>query len=287
MSGVEAILGVVSAGAGLLSLSIQLFESAQKLKGLADNIRNAPGTLGDLEFDLQTMGLALQQLEKHRQQDSHDATLLARCLERCAVCTSRIQKAVDKMTAYSAKSSKLGKMYVAFKEKDLDKLLKDLEGAKSSLHLSLNMYWAQENERRHRALLDLSKNSGGLALSSVNAHTVITTQNERAGEKHISHSHRDSILVKASRRPVFQMTAKLPSWLYSKVWDIAVLDAMGAWNLSIRPYNIRPMDSEIFHSCLSGNLNKVQKLIADGKASLSDTETHGMNLIHVSSSMPG
>jgi len=48
MSGAEAILGVVSAGAGLLSLAIQLGESAQKLKSFTDSMRNAPVTLRDL-----------------------------------------------------------------------------------------------------------------------------------------------------------------------------------------------------------------------------------------------
>lgn len=60
MSGVEAILGAASAGAGLLSLGIQLCEEAMKLRRLYHTAKNAPEVLARLAFDLETMGMALQ-----------------------------------------------------------------------------------------------------------------------------------------------------------------------------------------------------------------------------------
>ena len=63
------VLGVVAGGAGLLSLSIQLLESAKKLKNFNDSVRNAPERLVTLGFELETLSLMLQQLEAHRQRD--------------------------------------------------------------------------------------------------------------------------------------------------------------------------------------------------------------------------
>ena len=48
MSRVEIILGVAAGGAGLMSLSIQLAESAVKLRRVYHSMRNAPETLKDV-----------------------------------------------------------------------------------------------------------------------------------------------------------------------------------------------------------------------------------------------
>jgi hypothetical protein len=45
------IFGAVASGAGLLSLSIQLLDSAQRLKGFYNATENAPQTVADLSFD--------------------------------------------------------------------------------------------------------------------------------------------------------------------------------------------------------------------------------------------
>ena len=55
MSGAEVILGVVAGGAGLASLSIQLAESAVKLKRLYHSMRNAPETLKEIADEIKLM----------------------------------------------------------------------------------------------------------------------------------------------------------------------------------------------------------------------------------------
>lgn len=51
------IFGAVASGAGLVSLSMQLLESSQKLKGFYDSCRDAPETVRQLYFDLETMSM--------------------------------------------------------------------------------------------------------------------------------------------------------------------------------------------------------------------------------------
>lgn len=140
MSGIEAVVGVVASGAGLLSLAIQIGDSAKKLKAFCSAVKNAPETLNDLVFDLETMALSLQQLEKHRQLDSHDVALLDRCIDRCRKCTAKIQVLVDKMEQYVGRSVKAGKLYTAFKERDIQVMLVGLDQTKSSLMLAYTAY---------------------------------------------------------------------------------------------------------------------------------------------------
>ncbi|KAK5112567.1 hypothetical protein LTR85_011259 [Meristemomyces frigidus] len=168
MSGAEAILGVVAGGAGLFSLGIQLAENARKLKSFYDSVKHAPETIRDLAVDLKTMALLLQQLERHRQEDTHDVALLVRCIGRCQRSTDKIRETVEKMERYITRFTRVGKAYAAFKEREIKDLLGDLEQAKSSLQLALNMYHMEQQSQRalandarlalmHHSNLDISR----------------------------------------------------------------------------------------------------------------------------------
>src|ERR1700733_3778642 len=151
MSGVEAILGMAASGAGLVSLGIQLGESAVKLRRIYHAAKDAPRTVSRLVFGLETMAMALQELELHRQQNSHSGALLARCITECQQSTAEIQHLVDQVDGHLAKHARIsGKVYAAFKERDMKELLDDLEKAKSSLELAYMMYLAEEQRRRDR-----------------------------------------------------------------------------------------------------------------------------------------
>jgi hypothetical protein len=130
------IFGAVASGAGLISLSMQLLESSQKLKSFCDTARNAPETVARLCFDLETMSLALHQFEQYRQQDILGSELLSRCIKTCEQAVSRIQIAVDKIDRLLHKTRFAGRVYMGFKEPEVRMLLEDMEHAKSSLHLA-------------------------------------------------------------------------------------------------------------------------------------------------------
>jgi hypothetical protein len=152
MSGVEAIFGMAASGAGLVSLGIQLGESAVKLRRIYHVAKDAPRTVSRLVFGLETMAMALRGLEQHRQQNSHSGALLARCITECQQSTAEIQRLVDKVDGHLAKHVRIsGKVYAAFKERDMKELLDDLEKAKSSLELAYMMYLAEEQRRRDQA----------------------------------------------------------------------------------------------------------------------------------------
>ncbi|KAJ9615915.1 hypothetical protein H2200_001992 [Cladophialophora chaetospira] len=149
MSGIEAAFGVAASGAGLLSLSIQLLECATKLKRLQHTARNAPQTLAKLVFELETMGIALRTLEQRRQQESPSETLLARCVMSCQQCTADISRLVDRLE--KSTTNIIGKVYFAFKQREVMEMLDSLEKAKSSLQLAYTMYQTEEQRRHDQA----------------------------------------------------------------------------------------------------------------------------------------
>lgn len=127
------IFGAVASGAGLMSLAVQLLESSQKLKSFYNASRDAPQTIADLSFELETISLSLRQLVIHRQADISNDTLLVRCMTTCTLMTTKIEDAVKKMEHLLRKSRGIGRMYSAFKEPEIFKLLEGLEHAKSSM----------------------------------------------------------------------------------------------------------------------------------------------------------
>jgi hypothetical protein len=146
------IFGAVASGAGLISLSMQLLESSQKLKSFCDTARNAPETVARLCFDLETMSLALHQFEQYRQQDILGTELLSRCIKTCEQAVSRIQIAVDKIDRLLHKTRFAGRVYMGFKEPEVRMLLEDMERAKSSLHLAYTSYCQYVTTERYTLL---------------------------------------------------------------------------------------------------------------------------------------
>jgi hypothetical protein len=134
------IFGAVASGAGLVSLSMQLLESAQKLKGFYDSSRDAPETLGRLYYDLETMALAINQVERHQESDIVDNELLRRCIMTCERAVMSIKKMVNKVDRIIHKARFLGRMYMGFKEPEVKRLLQEMEYAKSSMSLAYMTY---------------------------------------------------------------------------------------------------------------------------------------------------
>ena len=131
----------VSSGAGLVSLAMQLLQSSQKLKGLYNASRDAPRTIEDLCFELETLSLQLRQLERHRHLDRFDTTdVLDRCIAVCERRTAKVRDLVNAMARYMRRSSTFGRVYTAFSEPEMKKLLVELEQAKSSLSLAYISY---------------------------------------------------------------------------------------------------------------------------------------------------
>lgn len=91
------IFGAAASGARLLSLALQLFDAANRIASFYERANDSPALLLDLSHELETMSLLLQGLERHRQEDYHDAMLLERSISRCREKTDKIQTVVEKL----------------------------------------------------------------------------------------------------------------------------------------------------------------------------------------------
>jgi predicted nucleic acid-binding protein len=315
MSGAEVILGVVAGGAGLASLSIQLAESALKLKRLYHSMKDAPETLKEIADEIEIMSLSLQHLERHRQNENHGADLLDRCIANCRSHTTKITLLTEKISQKIDNASLTGRLYASMRERDLEKLLSDLARARSALHLAVDIYYRAEKERRRQirdadaviredqmamclvALQALQENQAAMMRKyeplvqypRIQEVQEIDDGSEGGedGDETETHDGQDQRPSKYRLRETratfaFRFRMKLPALFSSRVWEIARIDAEQGWDLCFRTYNTRPLDSLIFQCCKYGDLEGVKSLIRNGEASLLDVSSTGGCLVTVS-----
>jgi hypothetical protein len=150
MSGGQDVLGMVAGGASLLSLSVQLAESAATLKGLYHDTRDAPEALNVLAHGIETVSLDLKLIERKRQSEACGADLLNQCLENCQRHAEEIQQLTNQL------SLKLGEVFLSgmfdtlVREQVPDTLLDDLDHAQNTLQQDVLEFHGQEMARRWR-----------------------------------------------------------------------------------------------------------------------------------------
>lgn len=126
----------MASGAGLVSLSMQLIESTQKLKSFCAAFKDAPSTVAELCFELETMSLSFRQLESHRHSDVDGDELLGRCIMTCRRMVTKIEQAVNRVERVLQRSRGAGKLYMAFKDPEIEKFLEEAERAKTIMLLA-------------------------------------------------------------------------------------------------------------------------------------------------------
>lgn len=90
-------------------------------------------------FEIQTLGLALDRIERDHQQ-SVDPLVITRCLTMCREGTERIRTIADELDLVIQKRRLLGSIKTAIKQRKWEELFTKLERAKSSLTLAFQLY---------------------------------------------------------------------------------------------------------------------------------------------------
>jgi hypothetical protein len=306
ISTMAEIFGAVASGAGLVSLSMQLLDSAQKLKGFCDLCRDAPETVKQLYSDLETMALALRQFEQYRQNDVFGSELLSRCIVACDQAVARIKTAIDKVDRLLSRARFAGRIYMGFKEPEVRKLLEDMERAKSSMLLAYTSYcqyvssqsldlvanprrrlWNMQQTANHAAALSLqsrqlerlqaSVQSGNLALFghiTTFASQQIASCDEPAqrtvSKQHISPTRLARKRVKQGIDYTFRL--RLPRRLVDCVWEFGVHECDNVWTFQLKPINIRPAHTFVFDFVRAGDTDAVRELLRSGQLSVHDRQ---------------
>jgi hypothetical protein len=299
MSGAKAILGIVAGGAGLLSLSIQLGQCAFKLNQIYHATKDAPNTVSRLASDLQTISLALHELDQQRLSTYNDNLLLC-CIRQCQDSTAEIQQLIHMMEAQLAKHPRVGgRLYTVFREPKVKELLDRIDRTRGSLQLAYMMYLGNQQLQYHKTLAKhssiLEDLRDQLAARCLSPFREPLLPSHRTGQPSALQQRSPTLaasheLIHKAEEPrkknkkttVFKFRAYAPAFISSLVWEIAVHRSLGQWNINLRTWNSVSWNALIFRYCRSGNLGKVKQLLAKGEASPFDLAKGTYTLLDVS-----
>ncbi|KAK6441857.1 hypothetical protein LTR95_001912 [Oleoguttula sp. CCFEE 5521] len=303
------LLGVVAGGAGLASLAVQLVDSAEKLRRFTKASKNASQSVDELVFEIETLSFSLRYLERHQARDNNaDSALLERCVVTCRAKVAQISDLVARMELKLRNFDRLGKLYVAFKEPEVTKLLDEMERAKSSIQFAYVMFcqsWSmRESDSRaaieathrdqlakHSRQLDQICNSSDYVTQQVRllvsaiASTPPSTDNEsllddqQGSQQPQNITKSGNIVSGASRRTHrarWQLRLALP--FRTRAWHVAV-EIGASLTVHMQPINIRPWGYVPFQYLEDGDVAAVRRCLATGELTVWDQNPQGNGIL--------
>jgi hypothetical protein len=279
------LFAAVSGGAGLVSLALQLGDSAVKIKRLYSSAKQAPETLSNLSFELETFSLLLREVERSRQtSDDTSAAVIVRCIQMCENGVRTIRTTVDKLEILVLKSPRFGKFRTAIEEKELGQLCDTLERAKTSLMLAVNLY--SEAQRRRDSELIHASHVIALQQFSIaqEQHALLTDRNAIVTTPmtiSANIDHQRATRTRRLRKPAWRLGIRFRPWFLSSLWQLSVQRSRAGWNIQLWTANTVPRHARIFRLCLRGDLIGVQELFQQGLASPLDRTPYGHTALEV------
>lgn len=232
--GMAEAFGVAAGIFGVVSLSIQLAESVQKVKGFYANVRNAPPKLADLADEIGEMSDLIRELEQQNQPVGFVASpLMQRCIE-----SSR--KAVDYFAIFSSElearvtTRRLrGGIRFALSQDEISRILSRMERAKTLLVLAYMQYQtaSQQQQHDHLVLMVQSLASSQDAVLELVKPAAQNVNSQSAGAVPPTHRRKAT-----QARKMFRICT--PGWLSNTVWQIALNRSISGWEFTMHTYGV-------------------------------------------------
>ena len=262
--------GIAAGAIGVVSLSIQLAESLQKVKGFYTAAKNAPPQIEELIEEIEIMQDILNDLESGSQSANLASSAnMQRCMKVAQRATKSFATFSSELQIRAKKSRFRGGIKFALSRDDIKHMLEQLERTKSSLNLAYNLYQQATAEDRHAALVSAVSLGQGVAVG--------TAQNTVTLERNLSQVSRRSV---GDGRRLFHMTT--PEWISNTIWQFEMRRSITGFNLMLRTYGVVPWDAPIFVACRQDNATEMQRLFDNRLASPFDRSISDESLWQVS-----
>ena len=272
------VFGVAAGVFGVVSLSIQLAESVQKVKGFYANVRNAPPKLADLADEIGEMSDLIKELKQQHQPAGFVTTpLMQRCIE-----SSR--KAVEYFAIFSSElearvtTRKLrGGIRFALSQDEISRILSRMERAKTMLVLAYMQYQTASQQQQHDDLVLMVQKlaSSQDAVLELVKPVAPTVKDPPTGAITPAHKRKNT-----HARKIFRICT--PGWLSNTVWQIALNKSISGWEFTMHTYGVVAGDAPILQACGRGDIFEMQQMFEAGAASPFDRDANGWGLWEVS-----
>ena len=270
--------GIAAGAVGVVSLSIQLAESLQKVKGFYAAVRNAPPQIEELIEEIEIMQDILSGLELGSQSANATSGMnMQRCMKVAQRATRSFATFSGELQSRVKKSKCRGGVKFALSRDDMKRMLDHLERTKSSLSLAYNLYQQATSEERHIEMMHAMLSSQGASVQK-NVKASPSTQS-----RSVSTDSAASILhhTFTAGEQLFRM--RTFKWMSKTIWQLEAKRSIAGLSLSLRNYGVVSFHAPIFKSCREGNAVEMQRMFETRLASPFDGNEYGHNLWEVSS----
>lgn len=139
-----AELGVIASAMGIASLVIQVGDSLLKLKAIWDGVKEAPGEIGYLVQEAETLKCVLSEIHRVQSEEQNLMSITSestqKCLTSCREAVGILEAVVRDLEDEVSRRRLLGGLRVVLKTGTINKLSERLRHAQSVLMLSRQVY---------------------------------------------------------------------------------------------------------------------------------------------------
>lgn len=272
------VFGVAAGAVGVVSLSIQLAESLQKVKAFYASVKNAPLQVAELIEEIEIMQDILSDLEGGSQTVALSANM-KRCIKVAQRASKGFAKFSEELQASIKKRRYRGGVRFALSRDDMKQMLDQLERTKSSLLLAYNLYQQATAEDRHSSMMKAVSSSQASVMQMAQTTTQSTLSAQDPSVLVHSVVQKSRHLCAVDKR-LFRINT--PTWLSKTIWQLEMGRSVAGFSIFARTYGIVPENSPIFEACRAGDITEMQRLFDCRLASPYDEDQYGNTLWLVS-----
>ncbi|KAH9894487.1 hypothetical protein F4778DRAFT_794537 [Xylariomycetidae sp. FL2044] len=311
-------LGIAASGIAVAQITTQVGTAVIRLKQLWDQVKDVPDDIAYLLEQLDCLDPILCEIEATFDQPGISTIVANNAAARrsaayCREASKALAELVDDMSLQLINTrgvrQKIKSVKILLKKDTLRKYEKRLRHAVQILSLAQQAYSValtrvQPDIIMHKFTTMMavhSSSSAQLRLGLVTrpeSQQVFHAKNEESDkttETELSIARRQTAPKTTNARHrsrfhfgsnAFEQVAalRLPMWLSGRAWELYSSRAQGAWQWSLRSYNTRPVDSEVFSVVMEGDIDSLRRMFDMGLASPYDRTRSNKTLLHIAMS---
>jgi len=286
------VFGVVAAGVGLISATVELGASITKLKDLYQEYNNAPSRLLELVFEVDSMYALLSDLAAIASQDpSAGHSLLRNSTIHCRHANDQLSSLTDDLRKYTACHMRQASIAYILKKNQIQTQAGKLERCKSSLILACQSYtihlaheqhttnrqqlsalmsYAEANEVRER---QRSQNWESLVLIQDKSNRRLFGELKASQDRSLqcvlgNYGKLHQALEAAQRHKPPETEIRVgdermggSARTISELWRAQFARASLRWPFLLNVWSVLPRRSPVFTMCETGDLLGLQRLL--------------------------
>ena len=271
------VFGAVAGVFGVVSLSMQLAESIQKVKSFRANFKQACPRLADLVEEIEETCDLMIELE-HEVQDTGVVTslLMYRCMNSSRKAVEYFARVTRELETYAKRRRIRGGLRYALSQDDVARMLSRMERAKGLLAMAYTQYLGSVQQQQYDIMIR------SLERLTLGQQDIIQRMDSASVCQLRRFAESAAIRTDCGKKFMRIFEVRTPNWMSKKIWQLALDRSTIGWQFTMRTYGVVSRHDHIVKACQNSDTVAMQRLFDTGAASPFDQTAEGFDLVSVS-----